>query len=572
MDNKLSALPTEILHSIIEEFPLDDLAHLRLVCRELGRKVVGKRYLAHFESQTTNLARQSLCSLQTLSRHGRYGKLVRHVRIMAEVPALLSNQTDTQDNPTRDSALEASGELAGKIREDLSWMQEPADDIEEEDVIELLSSIVAWEAHGRGGIPRVELDARFIDGPGNQYAKPHEPHIVPEEWQALFTRASQVYRLTMAAIVRSGATVPNLEIFSNTICCSVPSYDINVGLKGLVENGLKFKAAVSGIETLALSFSTRVDHGWKGWIQAYGAEAGEVERAQQRRQWASIFDEEEYVMSDEEDGAENSREDSDDEDEYDADFDKAIENEKGSEIRGRYGDDLPQALCRGNYPGVAGLLLHMTNLQSLDLHMYQTLQYECYARGCRLYHYHRVFGALVHRRVVLPQLRRLVLRGLCIRAGDLPAFVERHPRLERVELLNTFLELRPGYGVDWRRELADLASRSAGLASLYLCDLSYLNRNSDPGAFKPLSLQRVAESFNEEWVRRGWGRICDCGAHGLLWAREFGADEMAERGCFEFKAAPVLSRGSHVRQFLQRVIARRSHDTRRHKVYGTAYH
>ncbi|SPO01799.1 uncharacterized protein DNG_04472 [Cephalotrichum gorgonifer] len=369
----------------------------------------------------------------------------------------------------------------------------------------------------------------------------------------------------MMAIVRSGSIVPNLNIYGNTIGCSVPSYDICVLLPGLVDAG--FEAVGMSVESLTLSFSTRVDHGWNGWLQAYGVEVGEAERVRQRQQWQAIFDEEEYVMSDEEDGAAeqdvNSGDESDDQreeepgegseeegdcddgdDEDDAEFDKAIERGKGSEIRGRYGDNYAQVLCRDNFPGIAKLLLHMPNLQSLDLHMYQTLQYESYGGGSMLHNYTRVFGALVKQGVVLPQLRRLVLRGICVHGQDLVRFAEQQPQLEDVELRQVFLEVQPGIVTDWGHVLKDMAAKSSRLARLYLSDLCHLGRSPSPTAigwsFYQANLLCPGESLREEWITQEWGSECACGKDTMLWTRELSLHEIRDPRRFDFAKAGKL--------------------------------
>ncbi|MBE3048049.1 hypothetical protein IMZ48_37180 [Candidatus Bathyarchaeota archaeon] len=312
-----------------------------------------------------------------------------------------------------------------QAKKDLPWLrarQANADAMPDAEVVDRLARILSW--NGQGSLHTLELEARFVEGPG-RFAEAHVSHPVAGDRQALWLRASRAYRLTMTALARSGAAFPNLYIYSGTTNngCSVPSYDITVGLPGLIDAGLG--TAGASVKRLELSFSTRVDHGWRGWERAYGAEVGRQERAMQRRQWMVLFDDDNYhwnyvVCYDNDEAAEQGREielEVDDEgndgcDESDEDYDAEIEDRENTRFRGRYRDDYPQALCRANVPGVAELLLHMPNLQVLDLHMYQTLQYESSHIVKRLHHHHRIFSALVRHRVSLPHLTYLSLRGL----------------------------------------------------------------------------------------------------------------------------------------------------------------
>jgi hypothetical protein len=143
----------------------------------------------------------------------------------------------------------------------------------------------------------------------------------------------------------------------------------------------------------------------------------------------------------------------------DAEYDMGILVEKGSEIQGRYGDTMPQSLHRENFPGISLLLQHMPNLQKLDLHMYQTLEYEAYDGGSRLHYYEAVFKHIVDARLQFRQLKTLILRGLCIDAEDLLTFMRHHSAIERLELHNTMLGPRPGYS-GWNSVLTSLC-RSA---------------------------------------------------------------------------------------------------------------
>lgn len=93
---------------------------------------------------------------------------------------------------------------------------------------------------------------------------------------------------------------------------------------------------------------------------------------------------------------------------------------------------MPQVLCQDKFPGIA-LLQHTPSLETLDLHMYQTLQYEAYDGSCRLNQYRAVLKHIAEMGLYFPLLKSLVLRGLCIDPKDLLDFIQRHPTVEHLE-------------------------------------------------------------------------------------------------------------------------------------------
>ena len=564
----LQNLPAELVHIIIEGISLNDVKNLRLVCRQLASKVVGRRFLGALERQTTDLTPESLESLEAISRHNALGRMVRHVRVMAEAPTFEAAEDllavkrhhlshHSRNNPSRgDEADPAQGYLkrVNQAEGDLQWLrarQVNADAMPDAVVVDRLARILS--CNGQGSLHTLELTARFVEWPGH-FTEPHDSLSLDGDRQALWLRASWAYRLTMTALARSGVAFPNLYIYSRITGCSVPSYDINVGLPGLIDAGLG--TASASVETLELSFSTRVDHGWHGWERAYGTEVGRQERATLRRQWTVLFDVEAQTHPYDdsmvpEQGEETGMHDDVDYDESDEDLDADIEDREGSEIRGHYRSDYPQALSLANFPGITGLLLHMPNLQVLDLHMYQTLEYEARPSPLRLHHQHRIFGALVRHRVSLPRLRRLSLRGLIFTRQDLLSFLGSHPSIDDLALCNVILSRVRDPGVTYNtmangvvpectwegvlnKALAELSSAKARaghprLSKLHLSVLLYQLRPQIQlsSGFPLVNLQPRGELPRRDWLDKGWGSPCRCGATGTFWTCEFSGDELA---------------------------------------------
>lgn len=200
----------------------------------------------------------------------------------------------------------------------------------EDEVISRLAVILEWQQDSQ--LDTLELDACFVEGPG-LFLRPAARHIEHTNRQRLWACVSRVYRLTMTALGQSGVKVRNLLIFSNTAGCSVPSYDITVGLPELVSVGLA--GSLERLKCVSLSFSTRMDHGWEQLRKVYSQKVGSRERRRQRLQWQQIWHEVEWremhgVATNE--GAED-HDDTDDSD-WDSDLenDLSISVQKGSEI------------------------------------------------------------------------------------------------------------------------------------------------------------------------------------------------------------------------------------------------
>ncbi|RSL78802.1 hypothetical protein CEP51_007876 [Fusarium floridanum] len=252
-----------------------------------------------------------------------------------------------------------------------------------------------------------------------------------------------------------------------------------------------------------------MDHGWERLVTVYGQKVGSRERRRQRLQWQQIWDEVEWqdmhgVATDDE------ANDTDDSDwDSDPEYDSRISTEKGSEIRGRYGDTMPQVLCRDNFPGIALLLQHMPNLETLDLHMYQTLEYEAYDGQCRLNRYRAILKHIVETRLYLPRLKTLVVRGLCINPDDLLVFIERHPKLENLELRDVTLNVSSRQ-TSWNGVLSNVcrnAVRQGSALSRVFCSNLYVTPLwlKDPLHYQ-VNLLRRNEIPKEEWIQRWWIR------------------------------------------------------------------
>ncbi|UPK99775.1 hypothetical protein LCI18_010710 [Fusarium solani-melongenae] len=522
-------LPQELAEHILDHLPLESIQSLRLVNRNVRELASGLRFHHFFTRQTTNLTPSSLSSIEALHRHELLGRHVRHLRVMVETLAIASTEhaqaTGIYYPPEcalrnrhgdcvvtqLDGPMQCT-ELQLKTLEcSLEWMKSHGNSYDvpvsaEDEIVNRLASVFKWQQDS--SLNTIELDARFVDGPG-LFSGPTARHIEHPDRQRLWAWASRVYRLTMAALCQSGVKIRNLHIFSDTTGCSVPSYDITAGLPELLSVGLA--GSLGLLKCVSLSFSTRMDHGWEQLEKVYGQKAGSRERRRQRLQWQQIWDDLEWqemhgVATDDEEDTDDGDWDSDPE------YDSGIPVEKGSEIRGRYGDTMPQVLCQDNFPGIALLLRHMPNLETLDLHMFQTLEYESYDGGCRLNKYSAVFKHVVELGCHFHLLKTLILRGLCIDPSDLLVFMERHSKLENLELRSATLSVstRQTSWMTWNSVLSNLcrdAVRQGSALSRVFCSNLYVTPFwlRDPLHYQ-VNLLRRNEMPKEEWTERWWLR------------------------------------------------------------------
>ncbi|KAJ4237618.1 hypothetical protein NW760_003053 [Fusarium oxysporum] len=555
-ENCLLQLPRELIEQILGNLSLRCIKNLRRINRRMNDLVLGPCFYSYFGQKSTNLTPSSLSSIEALMEDDVFGRHVRHIRIISETVAIDSaeNTLATGLYHTAESTLtnlygdeffvqldkpmsKATDEQLKKVAVDLEWMKAHAEAYEmafrtekEEEVVNRLAHILRWREHSL--LDSIELDARFVDGPG-LFSRPVARHIVDSDRQRLWARASQVYRLAMMAWARSGVAISRLLIYTNTTGCSVPSYDVTVGLPGLMDAGLARSSAI--VKDLAFSFSTRMDHGWERLAQVYGQKVAAVERRRQRLHWQEIREEIDWqdmhgIIATTE-GADYTTDDSD----WDSDteFDMGILDEKGSEIQGRYGDTMPQSLYRDNFPGISRLLQNMPNLQKLDLHMYQTLEYEAYDGGSRLHYYEAVFKHIVDAKLQFRQLKTLILRGLFLDAEDLLTFMRHHSGIERLELHNAMLGPRPGYS-GWNNVLTTLC-RSAvhhgtSLSSVFCSGLYNTSRTFRGQWGHPHNLLRSHEELKGQWVERWWLRSRQ--GRPVLWTREVLRDEFEYENAF----------------------------------------
>lgn len=305
----------ELVDKIVHDLDIASISSLRLACRALGDRCSGQRYKSFFEQQAVDLTSESLQRLCLISAHPNFGPAVRMVAVTAvvydtsELEQVLSTKrrcihekqgifsTTTAPQADEDELDEAQRNLDRLIsqRGEQQVMRRDESDVQ------LLADIL----RKLGGLDVLALEAAVDRGNTNRPL----PSSAAYEWHPVWVRASQVYYIVMSAIARSGVAIHTLTVYDNSLCCSVPTFNVNE-LMPLLQS-TNFVSAAQHIRVIALSVSTKVE----------------------------------------------------------TDSRKIA----GPTIAGLIWNDDPTAVDEDNYPGIARLLKQMPNLENLHLHLFDTL-------------------------------------------------------------------------------------------------------------------------------------------------------------------------------------------------------
>ncbi|KAJ5003470.1 hypothetical protein K4K48_011842 [Colletotrichum sp. SAR 10_66] len=121
-----------------------------------------------------------------------------------------------------------------------------------------------------------------------------------------------------------------------------------------------------------------------------------------------------------------------------------------------------RALAKENFPGLAGLLGYMQNLETLEIHLHNTLKGKTFAYSEML--------DLVADQVKLPKLRKLTLDMVPVNEASFLTFLANSPFIEDLSL--RFVHIRQG---SWESFLGNITNP---LAKLQLDCISDDTRNS----------------------------------------------------------------------------------------------
>jgi hypothetical protein len=158
---------------------------------------------------------------------------------------------DVQGPFTTTTEPACTEEELSQAAEDLKWLHSQRASQTSQNFDESVTSLAAI-LNLYGCLDTIKLDSCVIKGPKTQVSTAEA-----SEWHPVFTRASEVYRITTSAILQSQVMLKTLLIYRTTPRCSVPSFDVTTHMEQL-EAIPGFENTLSGLENFALSFSTRV--------------------------------------------------------------------------------------------------------------------------------------------------------------------------------------------------------------------------------------------------------------------------------------------------------------------------
>ncbi|KAF5588336.1 f-box domain protein [Fusarium subglutinans] len=432
--NRLSGIPLDI---ILHHLDLATFTNLRLTSRQLSTNTIHSRF---FRSAKTDV---SLASLQSLADRPAEATVLTRQKWSGFDKDELRRDTENYRRHVEDLCernVACTNEEVQEAQRDLAWLKtriEQDTNTDVSKVTDLLSSIFINATNLRA----ITLDACIIAGL-TKTCQPAEHHkwyrsaSQNSSWPSVWSAASQTFRIITSAISRSRIQLEKLQIFPGTPLCSVQLRHVEDHLRTLDSDG--FSDACKSIQSFELSFSTlrNIEGTSLGKAECLFRDAFAARSAYRRNR---------HLESDAED-----------------------------------------------FTGVATILTKMSNLASLDLHLYH-LDHIILPR------YTKVFSR-ISQSVSLGCLKDLSLRGLPLRPDDIIHFLTNHPTITTVCLDGVFL-----VGGSWSTVFSCIESMPA-LESLHLNSLSTEHHhitNLDPVELN----SDVDLEDREKWVPCGDGHI-----------------------------------------------------------------
>ncbi|KAE9369882.1 hypothetical protein N431DRAFT_485681 [Stipitochalara longipes BDJ] len=369
----LLSIPLDLIEYVFENLKLDDIKNVRLTCKRLS--TIGPRFKSFFAKQTTDLSSDSLRQQKALASHPLLRSAVSTLVVMAAV--IDTSELDRMLKTRRHRVVEVNGpfttttepdcteEELAQAAKDFAYMDSERTRQKDRTLDESIDSLAAVLTL-YGTIDTIDMDACITKGPNKRVSAAQAG-----EWPPVFIRASEVYRITTSAIVKSQVRLKTLLIYRATPRCSVTSFDVTAHMSQL-EALPGFASAAASLENFALSFSTRVQ-----------TDFSKIEAAREQLEGAAA----------------------------------AFHNAMGSNA-GQYSHDDPEAIAEENFPGIARILSRMTKLDAFDLHMMHTLKGLCTS-------YQKIFASIAND-VKLPFLTQVFIRGLPSSEESLFKFIESH--------------------------------------------------------------------------------------------------------------------------------------------------
>lgn len=477
----LSRLPNELFELVLLHCDFEAIAALRRTSKANAARCMSPAYQAYFSHQQTDLSEKSMERLQNLASHPQLGPAVTHLTVIAVCydTIVMERLLRFSRRLLPDSRAEAISIIAPHIRTlsklRQSWLMRSDEDIARELAIafERLPSLRALSLSARV-VQRIEISDSSDKWSGARVQEANARGTV--DWIALWADCGRVFNIVTHAVAlghSDNTMIESLSIFDGcfgkvTAWKYHPRY-----LQAFQSHSLKpgFLAAAAKLTVLALGFSTTTLP-------------------------SSVPASAEDILKD-------------------------------PEMRGyNHPTLLPADTILGamDMPAVAEFLRLCTHLETLTLHMYNTLN------GLPIV-YEQVFDNIADK-VRLPKLQRLTLRGMWCTPPAMLRFLRAHPSITELNFQELHLL---GPMSSWDRIFVDLKQRMRSLSKVYLENLFY-------GAGKLLPLDpkdpNCSSASDQHFLAKK-------DAHEIVYARHIGAAEL-QKGielAASTAATPISTRG-----------------------------
>lgn len=250
-------IPPEVLERILTYLDVESIKRLRLVNRSLSKNCIGPYFRSFIRQPTIDLTTHSFAALDALLSTPWVEHSIHTLTILAtsfdssnaeSKLAAGGHKVYDSDEDESDYVPYSTEELAD-IQSELDWLNAQTKARENESQNSIVDVLVLIFRRLKS-LNTIRLDAAIIPGPNSKES-------ITVVWRPclIWTRATQVHFMTMSAIVRSGISVSRLNIYRDTLRCSVPlnDYAISFGSGDL-------RSSFANLDALELSIAS-TEHG-----------------------------------------------------------------------------------------------------------------------------------------------------------------------------------------------------------------------------------------------------------------------------------------------------------------------
>lgn len=250
-------IPPEILERILTHLDVESIKRLRLVNRSLSKDCVGPCFRSFTRQPTIDLTTESftavfdaLLSIPWLEHSIHTLTILATSFDYSNAESMLAaggRKVYDSDEDESDYVPYSMEELAD-TQSELDWLNSQKKARENESQDSIVDALVLIFRRLKA-LNTIRLDAAILCGPSSK-----KSITAVRSPCSTWARASQVHFMTMAAIVRSGISVPRLNIYRDTLRCSVPLNDFAAQIASFSPGDLS--ASFANLDALELSIAS----------------------------------------------------------------------------------------------------------------------------------------------------------------------------------------------------------------------------------------------------------------------------------------------------------------------------